>query len=489
MGFFSRFTHHALHFSSRTGSPWFIFILTTLLVLLVYLLTLAPDLTWANYGGDGGELITAAVTLGIPHPPGYPTYVILGKLVSLLPVGTMAWRFNLLSAICVALAAGVISIIRYQRSANGESLTARRFLITGFLFAFTPVVWSQALIAEVYGLDVLLVALFLWALWQKRPFLLTGLLLGLSVTTHLTSLLLLPLALALTPARQWPRLSAGLVLGLAPFLLLPLLARGSSPVVWGEPTTLSGWWWLVSGQIYHANAFALPFNQWLPRLAEWAWLLIAYAGLQAGRYAGEKVGKYKSGQVGKPVNLQTCRPANLQTPIPANLPILHLTFWLYTIYAFFYNTPDAIVLLLPAVLLLALMLAPLLSWPGRWAWLLPILLLLLNFNGQNLRDDPGVRSPALATLQTAPDQAILLAPGNETIFALWYFQSVEGVRRDISLVDENLFAFAWYRTRLQELHPHLKYLAQDDLDGFRRENSRLRPVLAVDLWAENGIGE
>ena len=65
------------------------------LAMLVYLFTIAPDLTWANYGGDGGELITASVTLGIPHPPGYPLYLLAGKIASYLPVGTIAYRYNL----------------------------------------------------------------------------------------------------------------------------------------------------------------------------------------------------------------------------------------------------------------------------------------------------------------------------------------------------------------------------------------------------------
>ena len=54
-----------------------------IIALGLYLLTIAPDLTWANASLDGVELVTASATLGIPHPPGYPTYVILGKAFSL----------------------------------------------------------------------------------------------------------------------------------------------------------------------------------------------------------------------------------------------------------------------------------------------------------------------------------------------------------------------------------------------------------------------
>ena len=92
------------------------------LALLIYLLTLAPDLTLSNFGSDGGELITAAVTLGIPHPPGYPTYVLMGKLFSLLPVGTIAWRFNFFSAVAAATAAGFVSATSHEALRSNKSV-------------------------------------------------------------------------------------------------------------------------------------------------------------------------------------------------------------------------------------------------------------------------------------------------------------------------------------------------------------------------------
>ena len=73
--------------------------------LLVYLLTLAPTITWAHDGADGGDLITAAYTLGVPHPPGYPVYCLLGHLFAHLPLRDVAWRLNLMSAVGAGLAA------------------------------------------------------------------------------------------------------------------------------------------------------------------------------------------------------------------------------------------------------------------------------------------------------------------------------------------------------------------------------------------------
>ena len=85
----------------------------TLLGLLAtaYSLTLAPGLTWANHGEDGGDLITAAATLGVAHPTGYPTYLLLAHLFQLLPIGNLAFRTNLLSALSAMGAAFVVRVI------------------------------------------------------------------------------------------------------------------------------------------------------------------------------------------------------------------------------------------------------------------------------------------------------------------------------------------------------------------------------------------
>jgi hypothetical protein len=60
-------------------------------LLAIYSSTLAPGLTWANSGSDGGDLIAAAATGGVPHPTGYPLYLLLARLFQILPVGSLAF--------------------------------------------------------------------------------------------------------------------------------------------------------------------------------------------------------------------------------------------------------------------------------------------------------------------------------------------------------------------------------------------------------------
>ena len=74
------------------------------LALAVYLRTLAPTVMWY----DMGEFATAAYVLGIAHNTGYPLLMLLGKLFTYLPLGDIAYRVNLLSAVCAALTVMVV---------------------------------------------------------------------------------------------------------------------------------------------------------------------------------------------------------------------------------------------------------------------------------------------------------------------------------------------------------------------------------------------
>lgn len=434
--------------------------------LVIYTLTAAPDLTWAHGGYDGGDLITASYTLGIPHPTGYPTYVLLGKLFSILPLDPIAFRYHLLSAVALSIAVALLAWTLMSTGNRPLAPPAAAAIALGI--ALLPAIWSQATIAEVYGLNLALVAAFLFALLVlKRPFV-TGLCFGLALTTHATSLLLLPLALALTPRSNWPRTAAGMGAGLLPLLLLPLLASSGSPVIWGDPTTVGAWWWLVSGRLYTANLG-------LPALDSW----FAFPGTVAASI----VIAVAAALVALNAGLLRATPA--AAPADRRTILLALTATAYAFFVLLYRVPDASVFLSPAYLLLALCGGPWLGRVGWWLWLLPLALLVTGWEQHNLRDEAAVRPYAETVLQAAPDDAILLTPGDRTIFTLWYFHHVEGIRPDLALVDTNLFAFDWYRSRLGSSGA-LTATAVDDIDLFATTNGAVRPVCRASLVGANG---
>ncbi|MCA9939074.1 MAG: DUF2723 domain-containing protein [Anaerolineales bacterium] len=442
------------HSASPAPPPgdWRTPLAAALIALGVYLLTIAPDLTTAHFGGDGGELITAAITRGVPHPPGYPTYLLLSKLFSYLPLGTVAFRFNLFSALCTAAAAGLVAAATHAWSHQPHPIGS---LAAALSFAFAPLVWSQALIAEVYGLNLLLVAAVLWATATRRPPFWRGLLLGLALTTHLTSLLLLPLLLLLTPRRGWGLLLLGAFSGLLPYALLPLWLNPRSPVIWGDPTTLSGWWWLVSGRLYQPNLAHLD------RLGE-----------QIGTAASAFLRQYAYLGVALPVLALWRRRDRLAVG-------LLLTTALYALYALTYDAIDAGIFFLPGLMLLNISLTFLPRRGQPILLILPITLLALNFGRVNLREDEMLRARAQAALIAAPPAGILLTPGDETIFTLWYFQTIEGLRPDLILIDANLYAFDWYRRHLSHQHPDLTHLERDDLPALWQQAEH--PTCAINL--------
>jgi len=227
-----------------------------LLTFLVYLKTLCPTFTI----GDSGELIAAAYTLGIPHPPGYPLYCLLGKLFSFLPFGNVAYRFNLMSAFFASLTVGFLYLILLRFVRPMAAFTGALFF--GFLKDF----WLHAVVAEVYTLNtfffaLLLYLLFRWEEGRKKGILfLSAMLFGLGLGNHHTLLIVGPLFLFVLLLeeprllRDVPFLAKAILLfflGLSLYLYLPLRAMSRPVANWGVvPSLKSVFYHVLRGQ-YH----------------------------------------------------------------------------------------------------------------------------------------------------------------------------------------------------------------------------------------------
>jgi uncharacterized membrane protein len=109
--------------------------------LALYVRTLAPGLLY----GDSGEFQTLAYSLGMSHPTGYPVYILLARLFTLLPLGDPAWRVNLFSAVLGALTIACVYLI--MRMLSGWRLAAVAAALT---LAITPLFWYFSIITELY---------------------------------------------------------------------------------------------------------------------------------------------------------------------------------------------------------------------------------------------------------------------------------------------------------------------------------------------------
>ena len=221
----------------------------------MYLRTLLPGVAY----GDWGEMQTVPHVLGVAHPTGYPTYILLAWAFELLPFGSVAFRGNLLSALLVAgtLALTVAILLR---------LRVRPLIALGTALALGAVgtVWSAATVAEVNPLHLFLMAtLVLLALrWadERRPrdLLFGGLVIGLAIGNHLLTIFVAPFLVVFAVwsgrsalrDRPWILVATvGLsVLGLAVYLYVPWAASRNPPLGYNHPVTLDSVLWLVTGE-------------------------------------------------------------------------------------------------------------------------------------------------------------------------------------------------------------------------------------------------
>jgi Protein of unknown function (DUF2723) len=245
--------------NERTSrSPYWEALLVGGVVLLVYGLTLAPTVTF----WDAGEFIAAAKTLGIPHPPGTPLFVMIAHVWGLLvPVGEYAVRTNLLSAVLSAGAAGFFFLVAYeavgQISTGLDPRTSRLLSSVGgaaaaLLGAFTFTNWQNSNETEVYGVATFTIAAMSWTihLWRRargtaraaRLLLLIVYLAGVSIGNHLLALLAGPgvILFMVSTLRDHPAGS--------------LIQRRTE---WAEVAVLCGVWALLIGTGLGSTALVL----------------------------------------------------------------------------------------------------------------------------------------------------------------------------------------------------------------------------------------
>ncbi len=183
-------------------------VVVSLFALSVYLIGMGETTPF----WDSGEFIATSWILGIPHPPGTPLYVLLGRVATLVPFGTVAERVNGLSAVAGALAVffTMLATARLLRPLwEGEAASGLAGLVgavaAGLFAAFANTCWINSIEAEVYSLSNMVMAIALWAtlVWRDaaerdqpggdgKALLLVFYLLSLSIGIHLGTYLVLP---------------------------------------------------------------------------------------------------------------------------------------------------------------------------------------------------------------------------------------------------------------------------------------------------------
>jgi hypothetical protein len=234
------------------------------------------------YTGDSGDVVTAAATMGVAHPPGYPLYTLIGYMLSKLPFFTVSWRVSLLSSIPHALVVALVFFL--VKSITKRSLPAliASWILTCnylfFLYSVTPEVFA---LFDVFVVGfIVLVYLYIDTKLLKYVFFMSFVY-GLSLTNHHLILFLSPVygycAYRVSSRHKTvlPIVVAVFVIGLLPYLYVPIAASRGPIIDWDHPTTLSNFVRLVTradyGTFISNSSFKPEFG--IRFLSIWAYML------------------------------------------------------------------------------------------------------------------------------------------------------------------------------------------------------------------------
>ena len=439
-------------------SPGF---LITILVL-IFASTLAPNITWMHNSADGGDLITASATQGIPHPTGYPLYLLVARVFQLLPIGPLALRTNVMSAFFAILTALLVYKLVANHLQNETGLFAVQIagLSAGLFLCLSPLFWSQAIITEVYTLNAFFVALILFISTQeKKSDRISGFIYGLATSNHLTALAAIPGALLTNLASTKNDRSRSIthqllwmfVTVLLLYAILPLRAIQNPVINWGNPVSLKNFWWLVSGEVYRAYYLQDILPQLWIKLQTSTALLLQQFGV-----IGLSLGFFGLVLFLKSSKLRTLTIWN------------GISFWLITLV---YQTADAHVYFIPVIISFSIWiglcigygLETLSSRAAAWRWLVVagvaiqiVYTVAGNWSRIDASQDHQAEIFAEQILTSAPQDAIVFTQTDEATFTLWYVHFALGRRPDLTIISTDLLHYDWYQQSMRQKYPEIK---------------------------------
>ncbi len=500
-----------------------------LATLVLYVATLAPTAQF----WDTPEYIAAAYSLGIPHPPGNPLFVILAHVWGLVPwLPAYAARINLLSAVLSALTAGFWFLIgeRWLRPVVPARGPRRVTALAGAVLAATAfTVWNQSVVNEkVYTVSLFSIALVLWLAvrWgdqasgslRDHHLLVIVYLLALTATNHLMGLLVAPAVVVyvlytdpkvfLSPKfLGWA--AVAVVLGISLWAFLIVRSPHFPPINEGEPTNLRALRDVLNRTQYGKPPVSLrqaPFGTQLAmwwQYFTWQWGKDWAAGVQRAVAvlfgALGLLGGWRHWKADKRSGMAMA--ALMFTLIPA------LVYYLNFKYRFGTHPLDNaidevrerdyffIVSFAAWGLWAAMGLATVMEWiqaalttrvsdaGRRWALATPVLVVaLVPLVGNRLSAPRNgewlARDFAYDMLQSCNPYAVLVTAGDNDTFPLWYAQVVEHIRDDVSVLNLSLANTDWYDRQL-ERRPTATF---DSASAPAIWRSRSYPKPAGPLW-------
>jgi hypothetical protein len=466
----------------------------------VYVATAAPDLTlW-----DAPEFATAAHTLGIPHPPGTPLWVLLGRVSALVFTGAIPSRaITMLSVVSTALAGGLSAWLMTRWVGVRAAIAGA--VMAGTMFS----VWNNATETEVYATSLLWSVLLLTVgamagddrtaePMRRRLRGVLAYLAPLSIALHLSALVVMPAVIWLAwrrPRPSWRDLlgwSLLALLGLSAVAILPFLASRAPVLDSGHPVTLdallavlrreqyavAGLWprmtpyWLQLGNVAQWLDWQVAFGAHpspAPSLVRTLFTVV-WAGLAGlGLFTLSRTARRPAWALGI---LLVCGTAGVATWLNMRagpsfgagvLPqdAIHearerdyffvLGFWGWGLLAGVGAVAVGEALAKGIRTKQARWTRPALAGIAALPLLIAAVPTLINWRVVDRRREPMASLPRVygrLLLESVPPDGVLVAGGDNDTFPLWYLQQVEMLRPDVRIVTVPLLPARWYRDEL-----------------------------------------
>ncbi|MDF1515153.1 MAG: DUF2723 domain-containing protein [Anaerolineae bacterium] len=403
------------------------------LALCVYMATMAPGLTWSHRGSDGAEFVVAAVNKQVPHPPGFPLYLMISRLLAMGSYGNVPLRLNALSA-CMAI--GTLCLTGLGLVLRGISRWS--MIAASLCLGFAPLYWSQAVITEVYTTAAFfLAATSLFMIISMRTsagIIPLGILWGLSIAVH-------PLVAVFTPyfwygqKKIWNGIMAGVLTVALCYASLPLLGTGLQK--WADLHSFPGWLSYISAHMYWNYPMGISLED-IPNRSRSLMTILSQQFTPVGAVI-----------VTIGITEMWVKSKGAVVPWLIGLGTL-------LIYAITYNSGDSFVYLVLGMPILILALAEGMDWirkkgcPGFVLFIIPVILVGFNWHEISLKDDSAPYEWLMTTLDTLPPDVIILSSEDKYTFTLWYADEVVALRNDISIVDTRLWQYPFYREYIAE---------------------------------------
>lgn len=470
-----------------TKNETLLFALIVFLVpFLVYFYTLAPTVSVL---GDSGELIQAAYTTGVAHPPGYPLFILFLKLFFLLPFGELAWKANLGSAFLGA--AGVLLLFLILKRFLKNELFAASGALT---LSFSEIFWRNSVISEVYTMLAALTLLTIYAYirWREgggeRWLYASVLFAGFGFFHHpMIIFVLMPLFVAFIFERRRKGLvfknyalgALVFLLGSLPYLYYLVVPLGTSTVSWGFERNFTG---LVS-HFTRGEIDPLRFsNQLVEPVVFWG-QVVSYSRVFADSLVWPGVilfvlgllEAYRKNRGIFVMGLVIFLLSGIVFSFYAKLPFYH--FWELSVGEIFLIYPLVISAVFVAFGLAGVERFIQSSWPGRKPVSLGLaafvvgIVFISNFSEVNQRANYFGINLARDIFDEAPPNQVLVIRSDADVNAVFYAQNVLGERKDVPVVILGLLSRQWYREEIAREYPLLKFpdIALQPREDYLRE--------------------